>query len=172
MLPKNNNSETILVTGAAGFIGAATVLKLLEENYNVIGVDNLNDYYDVSLKEKRIQEIDNLSKSDISLQKIEYLSKKGPLFINFTADWCITCKVNEQIALSGNDFKSMIARQNINYLKIDWTNKDPNINKLIETYGRSGIPLYVFYPYEEYGPVILPEVLNKSILEKYLRDSY
>ena len=117
-------------------------------------------------------EIDNLSKSDISLEKIENLSKKGPLFINFTADWCITCKVNEQIALSGNDFKSMIAGQNINYLKIDWTNKDPNVNKLIETYGRSGIPLYVFYPYEEYGPVILPEVLNKSILEKYLRESY
>ena len=117
-------------------------------------------------------EIDNLSKSDISLEKIENLSKKGPLFINFTADWCITCKVNEQIALSGNDFKSMIAGQNINYLKIDWTNKDPNVNKLIETYGRSGIPLYVFYPYEEYGPVILPEVLNKSILEKYLRENY
>ena len=117
-------------------------------------------------------EIDNLSKSDISLEKIENLSKKGPLFINFTADWCITCKVNEQIALSGNDFKSMIAGQNINYLKIDWTNKDPNVNKLIETYGRSGIPLYVFYPYEEYGPVILPEVLNKSILEKYLKESY
>ncbi len=117
-------------------------------------------------------EIDNLSKSDISLEKIENLSKKGPLFINFTADWCITCKVNEQIALSGNDFKSMIAKQNINYLKIDWTNKDPNVNKLIETYGRSGIPLYVFYPYEEYGPVILPEVLNKSILEKYLRENY
>ena len=117
-------------------------------------------------------EIDNLSKSDISLEKIENLSKKGPLFINFTADWCITCKVNEQIALSGNYFKSMIAGQNINYLKIDWTNKDPNVNKLIETYGRSGIPLYVFYPYEEYGPVILPEVLNKSILEKYLRENY
>ena len=117
-------------------------------------------------------EIYNLSKSDISLEKIENLSKKGPLFINFTADWCITCKVNEQIALSGNDFKSMIAGQNINYLKIDWTNKDPNVNKLIETYGRSGIPLYVFYPYEEYGPVILPEVLNKSILEKYLKESY
>lgn len=117
-------------------------------------------------------EIDNPSKSDISLEKIENLSKKGPLFINFTADWCITCKVNEQIALSGNDFKSMIAGQNINYLKIDWTNKDPNVNKLIETYGRSGIPLYVFYPYEEYGPVILPEILNKSILEKYLRENY
>ena len=117
-------------------------------------------------------EIDNPSKSDISLEKIENLSKKGPLFINFTADWCITCKVNEQIALSGNDFKSMIAAQNISYLKIDWTNKDPNVNKLIENYGRSGIPLYVFYPYEEYGPVILPEVLNKSILEKYLRKNY
>ena len=116
--------------------------------------------------------ISNMSESDISLEKIESLSKKGPLFINFTADWCITCKVNEQIALSGKNFKSIIDSQNINYVKIDWTNKDPKINKLIETYGRSGIPLYVFYPYEEYGPIILPEILNKSILEKYLKESY
>ena len=116
--------------------------------------------------------INNMSESGISLEKIESLSKKGPLFINFTADWCITCKVNEQIALSGKNFKSIIDSQNINYVKIDWTNKDPKINKLIETYGRSGIPLYVFYPYEEYGPIILPEILNKSILEKYLKESY
>ena len=112
------------------------------------------------------------TKSEISLEEIEILSRKGPLFINFTADWCITCKVNEQIALSGDNFNLLIKDKNINYLKIDWTNKDPNINRLIESYGRSGIPLYVFYPYEEYGPVILPEVLNKSILENYLKESY
>ena len=112
------------------------------------------------------------TKSEISLEEIEILSRKGPLFINFTADWCITCKVNEQIALSGDNFNLLIEDKNINYLKIDWTNKDPNINRLIESYGRSGIPLYVFYPYEEYGPVILPEVLNKSILENYLKESY
>ena len=81
--------------------------------------------------------------------------------------------MNEQIALSGNDFKSMIAGQNINYLKIDWTNKDPNINKLIETYGRSGIPLYVFYTYEEYGQVIIPEVFNfRKVFKRELLSYY
>ena len=116
---------------------------------------------------------DEVNINDVSsLKEIEELSRSGPLFINFTADWCITCKVNEQIALNTNYFLETIESENISYLKIDWTNKDSDINRLIESYGRSGIPLYVFYPYEEYGPVILPEILNKSILENYLEKSY
>ena len=108
---------------------------------------------------------DEINNNDVtSLKEIEELSRSGPLFINFTADWCITCKVNEQVALNTNYFLETIESENISYLKIDWTNKDSDINRLIESYGRSGIPLYVFYPYEEYGPVILPEILNKSIL--------
>ena len=114
----------------------------------------------------------NSIQSEISLDEIEKLSQLGPLFINFTADWCITCKVNEQIALNSDYFESIIESKGINYLKIDWTNKDININKLIESYGRSGIPLYVYYPYEEYGPVLLPEILNQSILENYLEFNY
>ena len=114
----------------------------------------------------------NTMQSEISLDEIEKLSKLGPLFINFTADWCITCKVNEQIALNSDYFDSIVESKEINYLKIDWTNKDININKLIESYGRSGIPLYVYYPYEEYGPVLLPEILNQSILESYLEYNY
>lgn len=114
----------------------------------------------------------NSIQSEISLDEIEKLSQLGPLFINFTADWCITCKVNEQIALNSDYFESIIESKGINYLKIDWTNKDININKLIESYGRSGIPLYVYYPYEEYGPVFLPEILNQSILENYLEFNY
>ena len=116
---------------------------------------------------------DEVNINDVtSLKEIEELSRSGPLFINFTADWCITCKVNEQIALNTNYFLKTMESENISYLKIDWTNKDSDINRLIESYGRSGIPLYVFYPYEEYGPVILPEILNKSILENYLEKSY
>ena len=107
---------------------------------------------------------DEINSNDVTLlSEIEELSRSGPLFINFTADWCITCKVNEQIALNTNYFQEIIKSENIYYLKIDWTNKDSDINRLIESYGRSGIPLYVFYPYEEYGPLILPEILNKSI---------
>ena len=116
---------------------------------------------------------DEINNNDVtSLKEIEELSRSGPLFINFTADWCITCKVNEQVALNTNYFLETIESENISYLKIDWTNKDSDINRLIESYGRSGIPLYVFYPYEEYGPIILPEILNKSILENYLEKSY
>ena len=55
---------TILVTGAAGFIGASTVLKLLRQDYKVIGIDNLNNYYDIGLKEKRLDKINNSSKKE------------------------------------------------------------------------------------------------------------
>ena len=48
------NREIVLITGAAGFIGAATVKKLLDEGYSVLGVDNLNDYYDVTLKKEEL----------------------------------------------------------------------------------------------------------------------
>ena len=56
------NREIVLITGAAGFIGAATVKKLLDEGYSVLGVDNLNDYYDVTLKKRRIIDINNFSR--------------------------------------------------------------------------------------------------------------
>ena len=58
------NDHTILVTGAAGFIGAASVIGLLTEKYNVIGIDNLNEYYDLSLKMKRLENIENLSRKN------------------------------------------------------------------------------------------------------------
>ena len=62
----------------------------------------------------------NSIQSELSLDEIEKLSQLGPLFINFTADWCITCKVNEQIALNSDYFESIIESKGINYLKIDW----------------------------------------------------
>ena len=68
------NKETIMVTGAAGFIGAAIVKKLLDEGYNILGVDNLNDYYDISLKEKRIQDIRNYSEKNKGLWEFHQIS--------------------------------------------------------------------------------------------------
>lgn len=66
------NKKTILVTGAAGFIGFHTVKKFLEMNYKVVGIDNLNDYYDVSLKKRRIKEIKNKNFTFVKLDFTNY----------------------------------------------------------------------------------------------------
>jgi len=70
----SNIRETILVTGAAGFIGAAIVKKLLKEEYDVLGIDNVNDYYDVSLKERRIHNINNFSQNTLGTWKFHQIS--------------------------------------------------------------------------------------------------
>lgn len=97
-----------------------------------------------------------------------------PVFVNMTAAWCITCKVNEQVALAQEDMQALFAEHNIQYFKGDWTNRDATISQYLESYGRSGVPLYVFYdaPNEQTGerpePVVLPQILTPGIVKNKL----
>ena len=93
---------------------------------------------------------------------------KGPVFLNFTADWCITCKVNERVALKTSETLKFFEEKNIYYLEADWTNKNELIAKKLASYGRSSIPLYVYYPDEKSVPIILPEILTESLIKDYL----
>ena len=101
----------------------------------------------------------------------EELSRRlaeGPVFLNFTADWCITCKVNERVALKTNETLKFFEEKNIFYLEADWTNKNKLIAKKLASFGRSSIPLYVFFPGEKKDPIILPEILTESLIKDYL----
>ena len=82
------------------------------------------------------------------------------MFIDFTADWCLTCKVNERTALSRAEVAKAFADKNIVALKADWTNTDTTITKALEGYGRNSIPLYVYYPAGGGDFKILPQVLT------------
>ena len=93
---------------------------------------------------------------------------KGPVFLNFTADWCITCKVNERVALKTEETLKFFEKKNIFYLEADWTNKNELIAKKLASFGRSSIPLYIYYPDEESVPIILPEILTESVIKDYL----
>ncbi len=102
----------------------------------------------------------------------EFLSEKiseGPVFLNFTADWCITCKVNERVALKTTSTEELFKEKSIFYMEADWTNKNDSIARKLASFGRSSIPLYVFYPGEKSEPIILPEILSESILREYLK---
>ena len=85
------------------------------------------------------------------------------LFVNFTAAWCVTCKVNEIAALSSPRLAQAFADQNVAYLKGDWTNRDDTIAAALARYGRAGVPLYLYFP-PEGEPVVLPQVLTESIV--------
>ena len=99
-----------------------------------------------------------------SQQKLDTLLASGqPVFVNMTAAWCITCLVNERTALSTGAVREAFAGKRIAYLKGDWTNRNPEITRLLEKFGRSGVPLYVLYRGGR-EPVVLPQILTQSLV--------
>ena len=90
-----------------------------------------------------------------------------PVFVNFTAAWCITCLVNERVALRSPAVAEAFTRQGIAYFKADWTNHNADIASALEAFGRSGVPLYVVYPRRDAGagaasPIMLPPILTEG----------
>jgi thiol:disulfide interchange protein DsbD len=97
-------------------------------------------------------------------QKLDTLLAAGrPVFVNMTAAWCITCLVNERTALSTQSVREALSGKNVAYLKGDWTNRNPEITRLLERFGRSGVPLYVLYRNGR-EPLVLPQILTPSLV--------
>jgi thiol:disulfide interchange protein DsbD len=95
------------------------------------------------------------------------LEQGRTVFVDFTAAWCLTCKFNEANVLEAQDVREAFRRHGIVKLKADWTNGDPAITRLLQQFGRPGVPLYVLYPAKNEEPIIFPELLTKSmVLEK------
>jgi thiol:disulfide interchange protein DsbD len=95
------------------------------------------------------------------------LDQGRSVFVDFTAAWCLTCKFNEASVLESADVREAFQRHGIIKLKADWTNGDPVITKLLQHFGRPGVPLYVLYPGKNEEPIVFPELLTKSmVLEK------
>lgn len=93
-----------------------------------------------------------------------------PVFVNMTAAWCITCLANEKAALSRDAVKDFFAKNNITYLKGDWTNYDDAITQYLKEFGRSGVPIYVFYPADKTkAPVVLPQLLTPDTVIETLQ---
>lgn len=108
-----------------------------------------------------------------SPSRLQDLRASGrPVFVNLTAAWCITCLVNERVALSQPSVSQAFAQSGISYLKGDWTNQDPAISKLLTQFGRSGVPLYVLYPSGmQDRPVVLPQILTPDIVLAAVKDA-
>lgn len=103
-----------------------------------------------------------------SPELVQSLRAEGrPVFINLTADWCLTCLANEKIALHTEGVEQVIDELNVATIKGDWTNTDPRITELLQEYGRSGVPLYLWFPPNSTGKAeILPQLLTQDLLIK------
>lgn len=97
---------------------------------------------------------------------VEELRSNGqPVLVDFTADWCITCKTNEAVALSRDGFRAAVKQYNVALVKADWTNQDPAISAALAEYNRSGVPLYLMYSADLSKPAeVLPQLLTQDMV--------
>ena len=94
----------------------------------------------------------------------ESLKKGQPVFINYTARWCLTCQINKTHVLSSQKIKEAFKNYNVVYLEADWTNHSPFITESLQKYKRESIPFYVLIVPGQKKPIILPELLTEKIV--------
>ena len=101
----------------------------------------------------------------------EAIKGNDPVFVNMTASWCITCKVNERVALATDATQALFKEHKVKYLIGDWTNQNPEITAYLKSHNRSGVPLYVYYGSRDLttntrpDPVVLPQLLTPGLIE-------
>jgi thiol:disulfide interchange protein DsbD len=118
-------------------------------------------------------ETDGILWESFSLPKLEgYLNEGKPVFIDFTAEWCLTCKVNEKSVLSDADVVDAFKGSSIISIKADWTRRNPDITRLLAKFGRSGVPLYLVFPEGRPNePVVLPEVITSGMVIEAIKNA-
>lgn len=109
--------------------------------------------------------VDSTNNSDwleYSPETLEQARTEGPVFVDVTAAWCITCLSNKRV-LESDNMKQWFKEHNITKIEADWTLPDPTITKYLASFNRAGVPLYVYYP-KQGTPVVLPQILTESEL--------
>jgi thiol:disulfide interchange protein DsbD len=100
-----------------------------------------------------------------SPEKVQDLLAQGrPVFVDFTAAWCVTCQVNKRVALHDAEVSKMFEARGVVRLTADWTRQDARITQALASLGRNAVPVYALYSPGEEAPRLLPEVLTPSLV--------
>ena len=101
-------------------------------------------------------------------QIISLINSGKPVFIEYTAKWCLTCLLNEKTVLNTKQFELLAQKNNITLFRADWTLQDPIIGQSIKSYSRNSVPLYVYYPPKYQNYILLPQILNFDVVNSVL----
>jgi len=146
-----------------GWVSRTTIMVcLLIGVWTVYGLDSIERSQKFAISERTLSWSPNAVKT---------LRAQGhPVFVDFTAAWCVTCKVNERTVLHTDKTKSLFERTNTKVLVADWTSHDDTITEELARHGRAGVPLYLLYPAgsTEVEPIILPQILSFNAVETAL----
>tara|TARA_Y200000002_G_scaffold365663_1_gene355835 strand:- start:700 stop:1470 length:771 start_codon:yes stop_codon:yes gene_type:complete len=96
----------------------------------------------------------------------EYLSEGNSVFVDVTAEWCLTCAVNKKLVLDQRDIQQLFKTREIKTLRADWTNRDDSILKFLKTYNKYGIPFNILFTPDNPEGFIFSEVLTKNQIRK------
>ena len=102
----------------------------------------------------------------------EALNAGTPVFVYFTADWCVTCKVNERVAIKTEAAAATFAANDVTVMVGDWTNQNPDITEILIRYERAGVPMYLYFPPGASAAEgrLLPQILTPGIIESAITD--
>ena len=175
VLANQVDANSLLLVLIGWFLAAFIIwLSIIRFKYNLIIVLLVifGWSYQLSNWEFKSQDVtEDKNAMTWSIEKESELQKNGEsYFINFTAAWCITCKVNEGVAFTDKVFEEF-EKNNVAYLKADWTNRNPQIAAQIEKYNRSGIPLYIFWNERLDEPLVLNEILTEGYLMEVINEN-
>lgn len=174
--PRSRYLANAMVTAAmavalvGGYVGVNHAVNDAQQQSNDVSNSNLSDsnLSNNNLSDSKHPERYWEPYSEARLQSL--LNKGKPVFLNFTASWCISCLVNERVALSDASVIAHFKNQGVVYLKGDWTNRDPSITAFLQKFNRSGVPLYVFYPAGRAdSPQQLPQILTPDIVKSVVK---
>jgi thiol:disulfide interchange protein len=101
--------------------------------------------------------------ADWSRPALSQALARGPVFVDFTAAWCVTCQANKRLVLYSKPVAAAFAARRVTLLRADWTNRNDEIARELARFGRSGVPLYVLYD-SSGKPRVLPEILTEGVV--------
>ncbi|NVD43562.1 protein-disulfide reductase DsbD family protein [Qipengyuania atrilutea] len=102
----------------------------------------------------------------------EARAANAPVFVYFTADWCVSCKVNEAAAIEREATREAFEEAGVTTIRGDWTRRDPEITRFLSEQGTAGVPLYLWYPAGASEPERLPQLLSPDLLPRLARQAY